>query len=200
MKTLSSLSRKATTAITGLTLLVITALTFTSCKKDELQRPAALQTASVNARQATLSAPAPLVFKSIKIDHQAFGTRAHDYSVTVSSNGTYTYEGRYNVSHTGNYIIEISAGDLKKINNLCAEFVSISQPSVSGQEQEKTRAIPMVITTFISADQKSSSLFTDRDNGQPVWLVKFRTQVEQILNISKLTNSDTSVQVGTTSE
>ena len=61
MKTTKSLSRKMKTTITGLTFITITALFFASCKKDELQRPAAMQTATVNEKQINLGSH-PLVF------------------------------------------------------------------------------------------------------------------------------------------
>ena len=197
MKTTSSVSRKTTSAITGLILLVTTALTFTSCKKDEIQRPSSLQTATVNAKQMNLLPPPPLVFKSIKIDHHAAGTSMHDYSVTVNANGTALYEGRFNVHTKGEKTLEISSNDLNKINNLCIRFIEISRPETNDQVQERLMALPTVVTTYIGVDKSSNSMFMDFNNGQPVWLVMFRTEVEKILNISKLTDSNASVQVAT---
>ncbi len=125
------------------------------------------------------------IFVSIKIDHYAANTSLPDYSITVNSNGIATYEGRKNVNIKGPRTFKVSLATLNTINYLCMKFFAISQPITASAIDGE--AHPMVQTTYKGADG-SNLILRDYNNGQPVWLVTFRNEVEKALDLSRLIN------------
>ena len=148
--------------------------------------PSLLQIATVNAKQINIAVH-KLVFQSITIDHYAALTHLPDYSISINANGTAAYEGRRNVNVNGSRMLEVSKEQLERINNLCIRLAAIKAESSFANQDSKKLAQPINRTTFRGVGELNFWSQTD-NNSQPKWLVTFRAQVEEVLNLSALIN------------
>lgn len=183
MKTTHTSISKMKSAILGLTLFISTGLLLTSCQKEESQPPSSDSNSSQTSAANNSSKESPtMAFTSIKIDHIAAKSLLPDYSVTVNSNGTATYEGRRNVYIKGNVDFKITSSSLWEINNVCmgTNFFKMRGGYNSIPD------MPGVETTFTLLEQHR--ILSDYE-GLPAELVSFRTKIEKALDLSRFINA-----------
>ena len=133
-----------------------------------------------------------MVFAFIRINHIAMNTGKPDYYVSVTPNGTVNYEGKKNVATKGLIIWRASEEQINKINRLCLEFttgITRCKGSSSADSDEKLPVSNYVVTTYVPSDYIPLT-YIDFDNGMPEKLIKFRTRVEEVLNIWRYTQSN----------
>ncbi len=187
MKTSNLLHQNSQLALGFITMASIL-FSMASCKKEELQQPATDDSSSTNMRTNHLVSPnIPMSFAFISINHITMSSAKADYKVTVSANGMVTYEGRKNVYTQRTVTFKATEIQLKTINNLYLQFTSANTTNLRLNGHDGLPVMDYVETTYSSSDKIFHTLY-DFDNGVPVKLISFRSNIEQILNIARFTN------------
>jgi len=189
MKTTKSITRSVKTSLVGFTSVMLVCILFASCTKEELAQPATNQETSNNARLINNNAQLLSRFIFIKIDHVSSFTSLPDYSVTLTADGTVTFDGRANVYTPRKRTFQATKSAMLQIHDLVKEYLSINVSSATAiaTQNERTAKCRAYVATTISTsyDQLPKTNF-DWNTGKPAKLVGFRTGVEEALEIYKL--------------
>lgn len=182
MRTTDLLIRKLSQMLASVVMVVFTMLCLNSCQKEDVARPVTNSNEDVHM-QRDIALPAfPVSFRSIKIDHNAGKSLIlPGYSVTVYSDGLVIYDGKRNVRLKGVITFKTTPEVLREINKMTSRLNFFNIPGLTGISQD----LPTVTTTFIENEMEPrTAIIIDDMSGYPKQIVAFRTQLEQMLNLS----------------
>jgi hypothetical protein len=120
-------------------------------------------------------------FDVVKIQHFATRFDKAEWSVTVTSEGIVTFEGKRNCAVHGNVSFNIKPQTLAQIGILynLSRFNSIVNVPKADVE------FPVYTTSSFESRLGWGKILRDFDDGYPAALVYFRTKVVELLDISK---------------
>ena len=196
MKTTQSLSQSMKNSLNSFSVIILLVLFIASCKKEEASSPLSSQSTASNDRYA-ISEAVNLSFTEITIDHKSFNPDMPDYSVTINANGKGRFSDRKGGTYKQYYVeFKVTTSMLMSINQLYLE-ARLSGNDLYDVKESNDKFIcrNRVTTSITTKKSKEPIVWTDYNNLFPKSLVTFRTEVEDLLMISRFFKYERAVQV-----
>jgi uncharacterized protein DUF6438 len=120
----------------------------------------------------------------ITMERHSTGGQSPAYSLTIRGNGKVVYHGIKNVKVSGTHTAQLSKTDMKE---LVDEFVNIYYFALKDRYDEATILGSPSVTTSITLDQRTKSIFHNHGSPAPKGLSELEDKIDKITNSNQWT-------------